>query len=466
MRGLAAALACVAAVGSCTRPILPPKYVILVSLDTLRADRLSVYGYNRVTDPTLSALADESVVFENAGAQAAQTLLSHKSLFTAKYPLTLINEKTGADLATLLEIPDKEINGFVNDALIRTEGPSLVASLREAGYATAGFADGGWMHEAFGFAEGFAHYEQEGGGLASSLDRVERWISDREDSPFFLFLHTYDIHAPYWTRAPYNNEYCFDHQPHLDLRPMVGRWMFAKRTLSAADVKGIRDHYDAGIRSADAWLGSFFERLRVLGVYDESLIVVTSDHGESLAEHDLVGHGALELQTLRVPLIIKFPRAAGIAPRRVARPVELVDVMPTLLEACGVEVPQGVDGRTLLTAARGLGSRNARSYAVAQISYKKLPKLITRPGERAVWEPGRWFVVHDAHTDTFRAYDLRTDPSAARDVASQRVPGVEPLLEHLASLDARLTAADLTAPRAVEIDDATSRRLAALGYLE
>jgi len=173
-------------------------------------------------------------------------------------------------------------------------------------------------------------------------------------------------------------------------------------------VAAVRDHYDAGILSADALLGEFLDGLRARGLYERALIVVTSDHGESLGERGLYGHGGLTLEQLLVPLIVKPPQSWELAPRAIDEPVELVDLYPTLCALAGLPVPGDLDGRSLLpTLARGVPGRD---YLVAQTTFEEAPQFATNPAKRTLLRPGRWQVIQDAASGTAHFYALEHDP--------------------------------------------------------
>lgn len=437
--------------------------VVLVSLDTLRADRLEIYGSERDTAPRLAELARDSVVFHGALAQASQTLLSHKSLLAAKRPLRLLAEETNAGVEEIgrFDRPHR----IVVDAFRSAESGSLLELLRESGYRTAAFTDGGWMKESFGFDEGFDRFDSTGGRLRSTVKRGLRWLRRDRARPAFLFLHGYDAHCPYVTREPFDSLYCPDHSTHVDLEGKCGKGEngLASMPLTETDLRAISDHYDGGIASLDVEMGKLIDGLRTEGLYDDALVIVTSDHGEALGEHGQIGHGGLYLEQLRVPLLIKFPAALGPGHRDVDSPVELVDLMPTVLEVAGIEPPAGLDGRSLLPlAARGAA---VRRHAVAQIAYREGPSGITDPGKRALYEPGRWLFIDNRSSGASELFDLAADPLGLRDVAASRPAEVERLREALRSHDPAAPSAEVVTPEEEELSEEVERELRALGYL-
>lgn len=470
LRGSRAAAALGLVLGCAPAPEAPgrereqPPLVVLVSMDTVRADRTSLNGYERPTTPHLDALAAEGTRFAHAGAQATQTLLSHKSLFTSKYPLRLLREASGHDLAELAELrhPWK----FLVARFANLASPSLVERLRAAGYRTEAYTDGGWMRSEMNFHEGFDHYDEEGGGFEQIVPRaigaLESLARAHEPQPLFLFVHAYDAHCPYPTREPMNSRFCAAHPDHLDLEDKCAKPELLALDLSPADLRAIGDHYDGGLQSADAWVGDLLAALRRLELFDEALIVVTSDHGESLGERGEIGHGGHFLEQLLVPLVVKWPASWRVPAGVVEDPVALLDVLPTVLEACGVEAPADLDGRSLLGVARG--EVPGRAYLVSQIGFREGLDKVTRLTKRAAWVPGASLVIHDAGDGALQVYDLRTDPGGLREVADERPAFMPGQLATLARHDGGERAGASTGPDELVLDEEMRRQLEALGY--
>ncbi|MBC8188634.1 MAG: sulfatase-like hydrolase/transferase, partial [Proteobacteria bacterium] len=221
--------------------------IILISLDTLRADHLGVYDYSRDTSPRIDEFARRAFVFERALASAPNTPPSQMSMMTSRYPGQ---------------------HGFTGDG--DTMAPSLetlAERLRKAGLKTAGFVDGGYLSSEFGFDRGFEIYDDEGGGLEEILPRALAWLDANGDDPFFLFLHSYDIHAPYLSPPPYDG--MFHDEPYAgDLIPTAERMdeiFFAQQTVEPEDMQHLVDSYDEGIRYADAQIGRLLDHLRSSG---------------------------------------------------------------------------------------------------------------------------------------------------------------------------------------------------------
>jgi arylsulfatase A-like enzyme len=325
------------ALGACTEDVPARPSVVLVSIDTLRADHLGLYGYWRDTSPTLDRLAEESVVFERAFAPAAWTLISHMTMLTGLYP-----NQHGVVAAEW--------------ALAR-ETPLLAERLREAGYRTVGLYFEGWIHARHGFDRGFdvfrAHVDAEEAGehLAEELAALDG------GRPLFLFLHLFDVHSGplstepgpiYDCPPPYDELFLPGAAALLPDVPEGELWQ-TKGPLPAEALQGLTALYDGGIRYVDDLLEGWFDALRAAGHFDEALVVVTSDHGESLGQRGtgIRDHGGAYQEGLRVPLVVRPP---GGVPggRRVDATVHLADVVPTVLAEVGLPPSAQLPGLSLL----------------------------------------------------------------------------------------------------------------------
>lgn len=374
--------------------------LLLISIDTLRADRLSLYGYSRPTSPRLDQVAAESIVFDRFYYNGGGTLPSHMSLFTALHPAT---HGIGPESAKTLE----------------PERLTLTEALRARGYATAAFTDGGWIAGKFGFAQGFDEYHETGGGFAASVPKAEAWLAGRApDRPFFLFLHSYDVHSS-WKSLPYDcpGEAELDFAGHPPegfngcKRGLCASTLLADSNarvqagaarlddlFSPAELRYISDLYDGCVRWTDARLGDFFDGLRGEGLWENTLVVILSDHGEEFGEHGALLHdqGGYE-ELARIPLLIK-----PVGPRRAERRVDglaaMVDVMPTVLDLLGSSAPPEVQGSSLVPAIAERRTRrpNVHMYSVlrdGRFKYfsdeRRIFDLAADPGEHANLFAGR-----------------------------------------------------------------------------
>jgi arylsulfatase A-like enzyme len=354
---------------------MPPN-VLFISVDTLRADHLGVYGYERATSPNLDTLAREGVYFERAYAPSQWCLPSHASMMT------------GLDaLAHGVRGPRDSLHD---------RHTTLAETLRSNGYRTAAFIAGsahGFVGAERGFDRGFDkyhHFPHYGrwrtaflsgaldhaynkfvrrglGGAELQLDRVLRWVSGHQDRPFFLFVHLLDVHAQNHrlrneAPEPFRDMFCPDYAGDYDGCTASGRCagridkpirLGLEPPPTASELERIICLYDGSIAYADSELGRFFSGLDDLGLYDRTVIAVTADHGEEFMEHGVLGHAQLYNATLHVPLILRAPNLpAGRAVKERAR---VIDVPSTLIELVGLESgePRPGKGRSLVALARG-----------------------------------------------------------------------------------------------------------------
>lgn len=309
-----------------------PYNLIVISLDTLRADRLSAYGYARATSPAIDAFAANSVLFEKAIAVSSWTLPAHASLFTGVYP-----SSHGA---------------ITSSSRISGEIPMLAEILRERGYSTFGFTGGGYLAGRFGFKRGFEKYlitekNRKKGlpGLANSLETARQVIQSlAEDKPYFVFVHTFDVHCPYTPSDRYAA--MFNNAGAVEVTGECRSWKRQQtQPISAPEAAALSDLYDGSIREVDDALAPFFSFLRDSGQLKKTVVVITSDHGEDFLQHGTVGHETgLFKELLHVPLIVAAP---GLKAGRVRELAGQIDIMPTIIELLGLPLLPHFQGRSL-----------------------------------------------------------------------------------------------------------------------
>ncbi len=404
--------------------------VVVVSIDTLRADHVGVYGDEDARTPTLDALAKGGVWYANAYSASMWTVPSHRSLLSGRFPAP-------SDAA-----PES------------TDGsPYWLAEIfRNGGYLTAGFTGGGYVSDRWGFATGFDSYymyrqpkETTQHCTPERLDghqvfeRARRWLRERAAQPFFLFVHTYDAHdrCPVWPKGvgPY------------DQWPDPGPEGRRRVTRFYADM----------IAEVDELVGSLVRELETIGVAEQTIMVVTSDHGEGLWEHGSYGHGCVFKpyeSVVRVPLIVR-PIGKLPQPGRIDQPVAAVDVAPTLLALTNLPRPASMDGYVL----PGLGLDGRPPSAPVYVSCDD--KLAVRVGP--------YKLISDGKTVTREAlYNLEDDPGELKDVLSSAGPVAAQLRayarEYRSRAAARVTPSSGGRPQ--DLDEPTRERLRALGYIE
>jgi arylsulfatase A-like enzyme/Tfp pilus assembly protein PilF len=397
----------------CTRSVGPYKdaSVVLVSIDTLRSDRVGCYGYARAATPALDALAREGVLFQDAFSHCPLTLPAHASLFTGLLP-----PAHGV----------RDNLGFALDAKQRT----LARRFQDAGFATGGAISAYVLRRGTGIAAGFAFWDdaldpgagveaigdlQRDGAVAS--EALARWIEAQGGKRFFAFLHLYEPHAPYTPPEK--------HRQHADF-------------------------YDGEAAYADELLGRFLARLRSAGVYERALVAVTSDHGEGLMDHGEQEHGFfLYREALQVPLVLRLPGAVR-AGSRVAGVVGLADVPATLLELAGLPA-DGMDGRSLRSAIES--GRVSGRQVYSETYY---PRYHFGWSELMAATEDRYRLIRAPRSEL---YDRARDPREREDLAAGRGEAVAAMTAWLEQKARPSTTGP--APVSAEAREA----LAALGYV-
>jgi arylsulfatase A-like enzyme len=408
--------------------------VLLVSFDTVRADHVGAYGYTRPTSPNIDALAARSVVFRNAISQSSWTRPAHASILTALYP----SEHGMVAMSRATMLPSG----------VRT----LPAVLSERGYATAAFTGGGNMSAHFGFDSGFDRYESLGRRFDESLDEVEKWIAARDGAPFFLLLHGYDAHKPYRS-APEDRE-ALGLAPD---RPRVGIQRACGEGRRPADLEDHMAEYDAAIRHGDRGIGKSLDLLARLGRADDTVVVLTSDHGEEFLEHGGCFHvRTLYREIVHVPLLIAVP---GVPARTVEGLVPAsVSIAPTILDVVGIQ-DRELRGPSLAPYLAGK-RQPTFEYVVSETA-------IRRPGARIehirALTGAREKLIHWSIDGRYELFDLAADPGEQKPRSG--APRARHLLRHL---DLWLAAHPPRMPPrpAAALSSALEKDLRALGYVD
>ncbi len=412
--------------------------VILITIDTLRADHLSAYGYFRDTSPAIDALAADGVLFQNSNTVMATTLPAHTSLFTSSY-----TPRHG--VRSNLRFYRQPV---VTDAGFRTAAQLFAA----AGYRTAAFVGAAPLRAETGIAAGFQSYSEPEGRerrAAVTTALAQSWLAEQPDERFFLWVHYFDPHDPYAPPAAYAGLFRTDER----LRRWIRDLGIAPEHRSASAYK--HNLYDAEIRYTDTQIGRLLDTLRERGLYDRAMIVVTSDHGEGLLQHGEIHHGVIFNEELDVPLIMKFPKGKGPEGKRVAKLVSLIDVLPTLVEALELPLDSSqFDGINVLEAEN--------RYLMAEREhtrhrYGSESNLTLRD---AKW---KYFYYSERPDELF---DLETDYTEMRNVINEHPEVAERMKRDLFALIHR--SEQRGAGLEVRRDLSPERRedLRALGYLD
>lgn len=395
--------------------------LVVVTLDTTRADRIGVYGAREVETPVIDGLAREGVLFEQAVSVAPLTLPAHSSMFTGKFPP---------------EHGVRDNGGF----FLGPEQVTLAEILKERGYRTGAFVGAYVLDSKWGIGQGFDTYFDDfdlSRTKAISLSGIQRpanevvdkalpWMQEAKDSPFFAWIHLYDAHSPY--RAP---------------EPFLSRY---------------KAHpYNGEIAFADSQIGRVIAELKSRGLYDRTVVLVMGDHGESLGDHGEGAHGFFVYNSVtHVPFVIHAP-FSQVQRRRVADPVRSVDVMPTALDLLGVPSLAGISGVSLVplmagaTRELGLDAYSEALYPLHHYGWSDLRAL----------RAGRYKVIDAPRPEL---YDLDRDPHETTNLFGQRATVGDAMLAQLRSLEQRFNKTTAALP-AGDVDPEARERLAALGYV-
>ena len=378
--------------------------VLLVVIDTLRSDHLSCYGHERVTSPQLDRLAEDSWVYERAYSQAPWTTPSIGALLTSRYPTSL---GIRGDRSVL---PEDEI--------------TLAETLQAAGYHTAAVVSHSFCSERWGFAQGFTDFDESnvlGHDAVTSSGVTARGLAflesrEQDPQPWFLWMHYFDPHCAY-----VEQEEAFGGAGAYE-GPVRSGQLYAelwkqRRSLTAADHAELRRLYDSEIHHTDAQLGRVLARLEETDALDDTIVVVTADHGEEFGDHGSIGHArTLHEELIRVPLLVRIP---GEEPQRIESPVALVDLYPTLAAELGLAVPAGRVGLDIRPGGSGLEA--------GRIVYSE-----TNRGRRlraAIRGPLK--VIREGRMPRPEVFDLGSDPGERTSVPVASRPEAQALLQGL-----------------------------------
>ncbi|HLA76543.1 MAG TPA: sulfatase-like hydrolase/transferase [Vicinamibacteria bacterium] len=429
-----------------------PPGILLVTIDTLRADRCSAYGYPRPTTPHLERLAQRGVLFEAAYAPIATTGPSHASMFTGLAPRTHGLLKNGHPL--------------------RPDLVTLAESLSSRGYQTAAFVSSYVLNHSFGFGQGFATYDDdfaegrpsgrtvvwEGHRVPEEFDRLAdqtrsravRWLLDhghlsrgRRTPPFFLWVHLFDPHHPY--------------------DPPPEHRLFSPPQVDASELEVTRAAYDGEVHFADQELGKLVEALRAAGRLDDTLLIVAGDHGEGLMDHGHMYHGLqLYEEAVRVPLVVHWPQR--LRPRRVREPISLVDLAPSLLALTRQAEASGIAGdASLVPPLRGAAGDPEKPVFLERRHYETGVVLgFAIKGPMLGVRKGRFKYIEAPEEGSSELFDLETDPGERRNLLPQDRRQAEELKVLLRSWVEKTPAA----PPSQMLSEEAAERLRSLGYVK
>ncbi|HEX6885817.1 MAG TPA: sulfatase [Planctomycetota bacterium] len=461
--------------------LLPePPTIVWITIDTLRREHLSCYGYFRATTPNLDALAAEGLLFERAVSSVASTLPAHLTLLTGLYPHQhgMTSNRRGASVSYVSEL------GRL----------SLAEVLRRAGYRTAGFASATPLAAATGIGAGFETYAAPAAGAGPSLRAHERnvavleWLAREgpRPGPFFLWVHYFDPHEPNDPRPPYDALFTTDERQRawirtrgIDVEALSARFADSSRVrrhflppdperqppaptrVTLERVADLMNRYDGEVRDVDERIGELLAALRRHGRYADAIVVVAADHGQSLGEDDWFGHGSITDVNTAVPLIVRLP-AGLVAPRRIASVVSLADVAPTVLARFAVPDSAAELATLFLGQVEGedlLSGHFTRDSALAARTADELRD--GESGRQFALHAGPWKYVHRPSGED-ELFDQRAGDG--RDVRAEHPEVAARLLAETRALLARRSALLPDDPELAPADPELLEALEALGY--
>ena len=420
--------------------------VILISVDTLRADHLSCYGYKRNTSPSIDRFSENSIVFDRAIAQAPVTLPSHMSMLTSLYSYN----------HGVISFENK-----LSDSII-----TLPDILHRKGYKTVAFTDAGYVSSEYNYHT-FDIFDDSSVKTDEKFEIMISWLEENSNQKFFLFWHTMKVHSPYTPQEKYDIFSDKEHSGIVDVYPNpeepickgLGPGCTFKHTtffkkimeyMTQKDLEYIRSKYDGEILHVDDQFRTLLKILKKKGIRNKTIIILTSDHGESFADREnlkKIGHDLMYNEVTQVPLIINIP---GISRQiRVKNTVESIDIMPTVLDILDIEIPQGLDGQSLFKVIF--------NPEIEETAYC----------ERIRWgfymiERGKKKLIYYQKKNIFEFYDLEKDPHERNNIFNDKDPIQLKMKKELLS-----RVKDIVPPsKKIRLNKKKLEELKALGYIK
>ena len=460
-----------------------PPNIILIVLDTVRADHLSCYDYSRETSPNLDKFCHEAMKFEYCYSTTNWTPPAHASLFTGKFV-----KSHGSHHPTMNLLKNIKLSGEITCFPLGHDEVTLAEILQEKGYQTSAFVANNAVTRYFGLHQGFDIWYNHKPliyepivysifkkfklynyiferifipyRIAENINKIVfRWINKRSDKPFFLFINYNDAHDPYLPPPPYNTKFKGKIE-NFDYNALYDKVRNQEKIITESEIEHIASQYDGEIAYLDSQLGILFNKLKSKGLYANSCIIVTSDHGEFLGEHNLLGHN-IELYepVVRVPLIIK-PHNSSAWKAKSNNPVQLIDIFPTILKTLNIQIPDDSQGNPLMDKITHpiilehyvkytyLNNKKERFYKKLLAIIKDNNKLIS------------------SNDGTYELYDLIKDPYEIDNIINQNVEVANLLLKEIKEWKESVVVKDININAIPKLDKKTLERLKTLGYLK
>jgi arylsulfatase A-like enzyme len=425
--------------------------VILISIDTLRADHLGCHGYLKDTSPNLDKFTHEGIQFMNAYSPSCWTLPSHMSILTSLYP----------DVHQVME----------TETSLAPVWPTLAEIMKKAGYHTAGFVFSCvWMNPEFGFDKGFDIYFVSVDNAENMNKNALSWLNDHKEDNFFLFLHYYDVHSdwdklPYDSPSPYNQMFLPDYGGSFTgcRADVCGSYYLAelnskKTVLPLEDRDYIRGMYDGGIKYTDHCIGQLLTQLDQMGLRENTLVIITSDHGEAFQEHNRFLHDQVYNHTMKVPLMMRLPGRISFE-KRIEQPVGIIDILPTILDFAEIKTQGSFQGTPLTQVITGKGSS------------KDTPVYATGKYGQEMIAGDRWKLIYSVPSQAKELYDLKNDPGEKNNVADTEKEQADIMLAQLSKWmeqneKLRIQAGADSAKKKTKLSEKDLKKLKSLGYIE
>ncbi len=423
---------------------------LLIVVDSMRADHLGTYGYPRATSPRIDALAENGIVFTNAISQAPWTKPSVASLFTSTY--TSVHR---------VLYSKQMIDGEERSDILNAKFETMAEAFRSGGFATGGFGMKIHLRPPFGFDQGFEGYNMH----ARRAEKINRhalsWLRSAGADRFFMYIHYNDPHYPYNPRAGYGR--FGTTRPRVQINGDTKRaFRGGVLELSQNDIRQLVDLYDGEILYTDKYLGELIDSIESMG-YSNLFVIVTADHGEEFLEHGDITHGqSLYSELVRVPLIVSGsalpPGSRGI---RSDDAVQLIDLMPTMLDLAGLPHPAGLQGISFSSILEQGASELPREAIFTE------RREIEDPGFSEAVTDGRWKLIRDAVAGRNMLYDLKADPGETIRLEDRNQGIVDEFISRLDAWVARNTSMheQLLPEDTMPLDPETEQRLKSLGYV-
>ncbi|MGA1840536.1 MAG: sulfatase [bacterium] len=425
--------------------------IVIILIDALRKDHLGCYGYHRETSPNIDAFAGNAVKFMDTVSTCSWTSPSIASLFTCLY-VSSHGLKTHSQKST--DILDLKFE-------------TLAEALKKNGYTTSAFIANRWIREEFNYNQGFDSFEQVGGDIprpsgALVREKVTKWLQDKPKGPFFLYIHFMDVHGPYLPPYPYNT--FFKSEKTRDLSPQEYMKLRYLKIEGQMDLNFYISQYDGGIRYCDYHVGKIIQYLKENGLFDDTIIIITSDHGEAFFEHGECDHGfTLYNEEIEVPLLMRFPHSMDLEINTHIKPL-LIDIGVTLLDIIGAQFPYEVDGLSLVSQGKKRNREQKRQRIYSEEYMKGVPKI-------AVIEDDMKYIYHIPQEKIVEVYNLREDKGEKENLLMNEkiAASNEQREEDIGTwLHLKETRRDSISKKReqTEIDPLTLEQLKSLGYIQ